>query len=519
MTARQDKIMGSLLAGSLGGAALLFALLTWYLWRESVIAEEHRIRELARSLGEQTETAIIDARDMLERFNGLDVQPCSNPHLRHLQEAAVSRPYIRAVGYWQAADRLCGVGFVQGIQLTPRRADKIYESGVVAWWPGPETAIGDVQLFLMRYGEHDVAIDPRLLLEGVHLDGQKAGLWVEGLPMATMPPDSKLPAPDTLDHGLTVDGDNNRILSRFSLGELLPIDIVAVQPMSQFWKRYLPGLFTAALLGLGLLGVWVYAIMRYSRHRLSLATELRNAIANGDITAAYQPVMDLESGRCRGAEALARWCREDGEMVSPEVFIPAAEEAGLVSDLTLSILKQTLRDLSELLRDFPDLSINVNLSSHDLESDRLPARIADCLTEANMPASVIKLEITERALIDTEIARDKIRGFRASGHQVAIDDFGTGYSSLSYLESFELDTLKIDKAFVDAIDSRSAGSGLITHVIEMARSLHLEMVAEGIESGHQAEWLRDQGVKYGQGFYFSRPLPARQFIRFLRRHG
>ncbi len=516
MAAKRDRVLIGLLAGAFAGVVLLFSLLAWFLWRESVVAEERRIGNLARVLGERAEASILDARDMLDGFNRLDVTPCSADHLRAMQEAAVARPYIRAIGYWQADERLCGVGFVQGVELTPSRADRIYDSGVVAWWPGPQTRVGGVDLFVMRFGEHDVLIDPRLLLDAGPLDGQQAGLWVEGLPMTSRPQGSDLPEPRSIPPGLSVDRDGRRIVSRFSLGTLLPIDIVAVQPMSQFWKRYLPTLLKAALLGAALLGIWIYVVQRYSKHRLSLATELRAAIASKKITVAYQPIVTLESGRCVGAEALARWQRDDGEMVSPAVFIPVAEQALFVQDITLSVLERMLHDLGQTLTEHPDLRVNLNLSSQDLESEELPQRLARQLEVAGVPASAVTLEITERALIDSEVARRQIHNLRERGHQVAIDDFGTGYSSLSYLQTFELDTLKIDKAFVDAIETHAITSGVIPHVIEMARSLDLDMVAEGIESDHQVEWLRSQGVRFGQGILFGPPLSADDFLRFLR---
>jgi sensor c-di-GMP phosphodiesterase-like protein len=129
----------------------------------------------------------------------------------------------------------------------------------------------------------------------------------------------------------------------------------------------------------------------------------------------------------------------------------------------------------------------------------------------------IKLEITERAMVDTDASRDVIRNFRRRGHQIAIDDFGTGYSSLGYLQTLELDTLKIDKSFVDAIGTEAVTHHVIGHVIEMAKSLQLDIVAEGIEAGHQAEWLIEQGVEYGQGYFYSRPLPRSEFLEYFRK--
>lgn len=514
---RRGRLLLGLSVAALGGVVLLFGGLTWYVWQDSVQREEQRLAELAQALGEDVEAALVDARDMLERFNALEAERCSAAHLAAMQEATIARPYIRAVGYWQAAQRLCGVGFISGNELTPPRADRIYDSGVIAWWPSPQTELGGLELFLMRYGAHDVAIDPRLLLNTGVVRGRKAGLWVEGLRLAAHPWNVELPAPEEIPPGITIDHENARIISHFSLGTVLPIDIVAVEPLSDFWHRYLPSASAAAMIVLLLIAIWLYAVYRYTRRQLSLGAELRLAIRDGRLRVLYQPVIDLATGNCVGAEALVRWRREGGHLVSPDVFIPVAEKAGLIQDVTRAVLRNILDDLSQLLRDEPELKINLNLAREDLEQPDLIETLAAALVEAQVPASALKLEITERALINSDVARQQIRDLRNRGHQVAIDDFGTGYSSLSYLESFEIDTLKIDKSFVDAIEKEAVTSNVIAHVIEMAHSLKLDTVAEGIEQEHQAEWLRQQGVTHGQGFLYSKPLTARRFIRYYRR--
>jgi sensor c-di-GMP phosphodiesterase-like protein len=508
-------VFGSALA-ALAGVALLFAGIGWVIWSESVDAEEAYAGGLAQTLGERTERIILDARDLLAGFDALPVERCSPEHLHALRDAAISRPYIRAIGHWRGAERLCGVGFLGEAGLKPARADRIYDTGVIAWWPGAQTEVGGVQLFLMRYGDHDLAIDPRLLLDLGPMPRRKAGLWVENLRMAAIPWEATLPEPGAVPPGITVDRANGVVVSHFARRSLLPIDVVAIEPIDSFWNRHAPSLALGTGVGLLLVAAWLMLVLHVSRRQLGLDAELREALARDRIRVHYQPVVDMGTGRCVGAEALARWERESGEAVGPDVFIPVAEESGLVQDVTLAVLRTTVREMRALLTEFPGTSINLNLAPDDLRSDRIGVELARTLDAAQLPPGALKLEITERALVNSDVSRALIREFRTRGHQVAVDDFGTGYSSLSYLQSFELDVLKIDKSFVDAIGTEAATSQVIVHVIEMARSLGLDTVAEGVESRAQVDWLLAHGVTHGQGYIFSTPLPAGEFIDYFR---
>ncbi len=513
MRRRGKILLGSVLAALLGGA-LLFASIAWFLWQESVAAEADYNVGLANSLGEHTEQIFLDTRDLLARFNRLEATPCSRPHLQAMQDAAMARPYIRAIGYWQETERLCSVGFHQG--LKPPRADRIYDNGVIAWWPSQHTQVGGVQLFLMRYGEHDVAIDPRLLLDLGPNPRRQASLWVEGLRMVSVPAGAQLPPPQDVRVGVSVDRSAGVVLSRSSRNALMPIEVVAREPINSFWGRHSQSLALGAALGLLLVLAWMVMILRFSRYQLSLSTELRQALAGGRIAVEYQPVVELGSGRCVGAEALARWQRENGESVSPDVFIPLAEEVGLVQEVTRAVLQTVVADIKPMLAEFPGLTINVNLAPDDLKNPAFGEELAGILAQARLAAGAIKLEITERALVNNDTSRALIRHFRQLGHQVAVDDFGTGYSSLSYLQSFELDVLKIDKVFVEAIGTEAATSQVIVHVIEMAKSLGLETVAEGVETPAQKDWLIEHGVAYGQGYLFSVALPVGGFLDYVR---
>jgi sensor c-di-GMP phosphodiesterase-like protein len=296
----------------------------------------------------------------------------------------------------------------------------------------------------------------------------------------------------------------------------LPIDVVAREPISNFWSRHGALLAIGIVLGLMTVIGWVDIVTRLSRRQLDPATELKRAIAACDIAVHYQPVMDLRTSRCVGAEALARWKTVSGDWVSPNVFIPIAEKAGLIQELTLCVARILVHDLKRIYKDAGPISINLNLSPDDLQNDRVGVELEALLKEAGLPSSAVKLEITERALVNADSARLLIGQLRERGHEVAVDDFGTGYSSLSYLQSFELDVLKIDKSFVDAIGTGAATSQVIVHVIDMAKSLGLSIVAEGVETRPQAQWLIEHGVQYAQGYLFAKPLPLNDFLVFFR---
>jgi sensor c-di-GMP phosphodiesterase-like protein len=513
---RRGRIVVGAFAAALLGSAILLAATAWFLWQQSVADEATYSRNLAATLGRRSENIIVDTRDLLARLDKLAMPRCSKEHLQALQDAAISRPYIRGIGYWRATERVCGIGFLPDGGLKPAHADRVYDTGVVAWWPSPQTEVGGVQLFLMRYGDHDVAIDPRMLLDLGPMNDRQAVLWVESLRMSAIPWTATLPVPGTLPIGVTIDRKHGRVLSHYARNTVMPIDVVAMEPIDNFWARHAQTLAIGAGIALLLIVAWIDLILRYSRNRLGMAAALRLALAKGQIRVHYQPVIDLANGRCVGSEALARWTLGNGDVVSPDVFIPVAEQAGLVQEVTLSVLRNVVREMKPVFAEFPGTSVNLNLSSDDLKNGRTGQELAKILASEGLSPGTIKLEITERALLNTDISRAMIHAFRDIGHQIAVDDFGTGYSSLSYLQSFELDVLKIDKSFVDAIGTEAATSHVIVHVIEMAKGLRLITVAEGVETREQMQWLVEHGVDFGQGYLFSKPIPAGEFHEFLR---
>jgi len=256
-------------------------------------------------------------------------------------------------------------------------------------------------------------------------------------------------------------------------------------------------------------------VLQLVRQRRSLGGELQGALRRSELKVLFQPIFDLNTRLCVGAEALVRWRRPDGTLTSPDLFIPLAENTGQIRQITDFVLQQLLEQLGPLLRANPHLYISVNLAACDVMAPRIGRVTARLLAHHRVAARQIAFEVTERGLIDVVVARNHLQALRDRGHQVLIDDFGTGYCSLAYLQTLPVDCLKIDKAFIDALGHDAASSGVAPHIIRMAHALNLRVIAEGIEFESQAQLLASEGVIYGQGWLFARPLSASKFTELV----
>lgn len=201
-------------------------------------------------------------------------------------------------------------------------------------------------------------------------------------------------------------------------------------------------------------------------------------------------------------------------MIRPDLFIPVAEDSDLILPITDQVIACVIADMRAALLADRELHIAINLCASDIETGRVLDVLERALDGTGIEAQQIWLEATERGFINVEAARATIDRARARGHAVAIDDFGTGYSSLSSLQNLPLDALKIDKSFVDTIGTDAATSSVTPHIIDMARTLNMLIVAEGIETQQQADYLRERKVEFGQGWLFAKALPAGEFLAF-----
>jgi EAL domain-containing protein (putative c-di-GMP-specific phosphodiesterase class I) len=253
--------------------------------------------------------------------------------------------------------------------------------------------------------------------------------------------------------------------------------------------------------------------------RQSLENDLRHALGRREFELFYQPKIDLVSGAIVAVEALIRWRHPERGLVSPAQFIPIAEETGLIVPIGAWVLREACRQ-NRAWQDeaLPAMRIAANVSSVELRSKGFVDGVRAILNETGLAPSCLELELTETFL--TQNATSTARVFEALKEmavQLALDDFGTGYSSLSYLKRFPIDTLKIDQSFVRDIAVDEDDASIVSAVISMGKSLHMRVVAEGIETLEQLTFLRQQGCPEGQGYYFNRPMTADEFAQLLGR--
>ncbi|MEZ5310959.1 MAG: EAL domain-containing protein [Microthrixaceae bacterium] len=253
--------------------------------------------------------------------------------------------------------------------------------------------------------------------------------------------------------------------------------------------------------------------------RLELRADLARAVAHNQLEPFYQPIVDLETNRIVGAEALVRWRHPQRGLVGPNIFIPLAEETGLISAIGEGMIEKATTDVAAWIAEFGKsmerFTISVNLSPQQLRNANLVDTVTRQLQNVGLPASRLVLEVTESSLVTDDVGSiEMMQALRSKGIALSIDDFGTGYSSLGYIQQLEFDVLKIDKSFVDDVAKEGSQKVLAT-IMDLARNLGVKTVAEGIEEIEQIEALRAMECPYGQGYVYSRPVPRDEFRHLL----
>jgi EAL domain-containing protein (putative c-di-GMP-specific phosphodiesterase class I) len=251
-------------------------------------------------------------------------------------------------------------------------------------------------------------------------------------------------------------------------------------------------------------------ILKKFIHSEDTDQRLKDAIIQKEFYLVFQPQYDLKSNQLRGVEALLRWINRDGEKISPTVFIPMAEKNGMIVSLGKWVIEESIRIYTTWVKSFKyQMVLSINISAIQFFQGDLIFDIMSAIKKYNMDPHMLEIEITESVLIeDFSVIAEKMNVLRNIGIKVSMDDFGTGYSSLSYLSGLPIDTLKIDKSFIDSVGENESTQVIIESILNMVKRLGVETVAEGVETNKQYDLLKDMGCDCIQGYLLGKPMDA-----------
>ncbi|QBE65922.1 EAL domain-containing protein [Pseudoduganella lutea] len=443
--------------------------------------------------------------------------PCTPQSIDQMREIDLRSSYVQAIGHVAGDAFECSSvsNYDEGFNIGPAELEtagglKVRRNVTFPIAPGHEYLVLELKGFAAVLHK-DLPIDTSMTQRGVVLavsllaprmvlvsHGGVHTRWLDQL--------GRQGEATFVDGGYTVAVVRSRRFNTAALAAI-PASYQAARSREIAWRLVPAGA------GMGL--VLAFVIVMLARRQLALPAAIRAGLRRHQFHVAYQPIVDLGTGKWVGAEALVRWRRPGGPVISPDEFIPAAEQSGLIVRITDRVLELVMNEAGAFLASHPHFHIGVNLSSADFHTGDLIERLQAATGRASLPPGSLMAEVTERGLLDKDVAGPILSALRGQGFPIAIDDFGTGYSSLSYLESLPLNYLKIDRSFTEAIGTGAATSQVVPHIIRMATDLGLQMIAEGVENSVQRDFLLERGVQFAQGWLFGKPMPFPEFVAMM----
>jgi sensor c-di-GMP phosphodiesterase-like protein len=511
---RRSRIVIVAIALAIIGAILPIAGMLYISQNFAVSAEQDRLALFAGHTIARASLSMAEARDALHTIANSALKPCSPEHIARMRTLALDTPAVGEVGYFEDHLLKCTSWGMTEERIVQLPGDYKTADGIdVTVRMHPMVAGGKPKMAL-QYQDYNVLVDPVRFVDVIVDPGIRLAIANEdGAEIAELnAPDPGLVRSIIANPRNGID-DNNLFAVAHGDGWIA----VAIEPRSEMANKLRREQLTLLPVGGFIAAFIVGIVVWFSRKRLSPLGELTLAVQNREFVVHYQPLIELKTGLCVGAEALVRWRRPDGSLVRPDLFIPLADESGLILPITDQVIDAVVHDLGVLLAADRSLHVSINLCADDLKTGRFLPVIQKALDGTNIAARQIWLEMTERSFLEIEAARSTIIRAREIGYSVAIDDFGTGYSSLQYLQGLPLDCLKIDKSFIDTIGKDTATSSVTSHIIEMAKTLNFIIVAEGIETQEEFDYLRAREVDLGQGWFFAKAMPADEFIAYCDR--
>ncbi|WP_454683785.1 EAL domain-containing protein [Ancylobacter moscoviensis] len=502
---RHWRVIGIAALLAVIGTAVPLAATLVLSWRMATAADEERLGRTADRVLGNTLDIYADAERTLQSIASTDFEPCSPRHIRRLRDLTVNSLATDNLSYVGGGTVQCNVWGLAETPFTHPPAEVSMPGGIRLGVNFSSDFNPRRLMMVLGLRGHTAMVDQTRFAAPLGHPQTRIEIFAPGgTPVQT--------APAYLRPAAAPADEDHLVVRREANGW----SVVATRPRQSFLDHLDAAKYALAPIALFLAALVAGLAVWLSRRRLSPRGELAQAVRNREFIAHYQPIVELATGRCVGAEALVRWRRPDGQIIRPDLFIPLAEDTGLIHPLTDRVIEGIVTDLGDLLRRDRLMHIAINLCAADLNSGRILPVLERRLAGTGIEPQQIWLEATERSFVDIERARATLAELHRRGHMTAIDDFGTGYSGLKYLERLPVDALKIDKSFIDVIGTEAPTRHVTDHIIAMARALKLRIVAEGVETHAQAAYLRRHKVEFAQGWLFARALPAEEFIAFCR---
>lgn len=481
-------------------------------------AEEDHALSYARDVLRRSDETVGQVDAGFKRLTAVsDAEPCSDSHIAVMREIDLASSDIQAVGYVAGDAMVCsslgrGAGpFALGpVDVVTPRGVRVRNNVRFPFAPGVTFIVLEEHGYAAIIHK-DLPIDATTLEPNVSLGLFSTYSRAFSSGRGFLNPEWIDRLRDGSEATFTDAGYVVAVVKSHNYG----VGAVAALPISYLDRRTRD--FALLLVPIGLVAgiALAIALLYLARLQQAFPAVIKLALKRKEFFLVYQPVVDLKTGAWIGAEALIRWRRASGEMVRPDIFIPVAEDQGLIVQITERVLELVAADAKDLFERYPEFHLAINFSAADLHSEETTARLRQLTSETKAKTGNLIVEVTERGFLQVDRARSVVSELRRSGISVAIDDFGTGYSSLSYLQSFEVDFLKIDKSFVDTLATDAATSEVVPHIIAMAKSLKLRMIAEGVETEAQRQYLRERGVEFAQGWLFAKPMGFAEMVAKL----
>lgn len=499
-------VAGGLTAGYFLGRALSLQAATNWL---------NRYAELTAT---QHNAALAEARSVVKDVNAAPYPYCSDAEIAYYRGIVLLSQYLKDAGRIRNGKIDCSVASEHRAQfIALRKPDSRFEDGSVAYYdfPSAESA-GSTKEAALKLGTAYVAFASMPLIGSGPFPIQLSAAIKNTDPRQASLPVSNSPWAKIFNwtSSSAIRRGDRLYATRCSTDQ--SICATASAPVAEA-ERSETGIVNGTTAAGGLFGCMIgIAFSFVFGRKRNLHQQLRQAVQKNQLQVLYQPIVVLSSRKIVGAEALARWTDEEGNAVDPEVFVKIAEERGFVGTLTKFVLRRALQDFANNLRNRPEFRLSVNVAGADLVDPAFLPMLQESLRQANVKPESVVIEISEKSAAKSEVAMETIRILRRMGHSIHIDDFGTGYSNLDKLLYMFADTIKIDKAFTGVIGTESVAVAILPQILAMAKSMGLEVVVEGVENDHQADYFApDTPQLYGQGWLYGRPVTAVAFQDLL----